>query len=42
MSDDDMPPELDDLTEVIGKARPKEQSGGTGFSGDYTKTREEI
>ncbi|KAL4454708.1 hypothetical protein ABPG74_021913 [Tetrahymena malaccensis] len=42
MSDDEMPPELDDLTEVIQKARPKEEKSSTQNLGDYTKTREEI
>lgn len=36
-----MPPELDDLSEVIEKARPKEEKNKT-YVGDYTKTREEI
>lgn len=40
--DDDLPPELDDFSEVIDQIKPQESGNKGEYQGDYTKTREEI
>lgn len=40
--DQDLPPELDDFSEVISKIKPNQSESSSQNIGDYTKTTEEL